>query len=113
MEWYSDGTRGTNGNLIQGLQKGQKVTINGLIWDDPVTPTFNVTRIDSASSVNVISSGNPVPTPEILQTNVINTGGNGLVSKEEWESVLLRYNNVLVTNENADFPSNFGETVRK
>ena len=103
------GTRGTNGNLIQGLQKGQKVTINGLIWDDPVTPTFNVTRIDSASSVNVISSGNPVPTPEILQTNVIGTGGNGLVSKEEWESVLLRYNNVLVTNENADFPSNFGE----
>jgi hypothetical protein len=103
------GTRGTNGNLIQGLQKGQKVTINGLIWDDPVTPTFNVTRIDSASSVNIISSGNPVPTPEVLQTDVIGTGGNGLVSKEEWESVLLRYNNVTVTNENADFPSNFGE----
>jgi hypothetical protein len=103
------GTRGTNGNLIQGLQKGQKVTINGLIWDEPVTPTFNVTRIDSASSVNVISSGNPVPAPEVLQTDVIGTGGNGLVSKEEWESVLLRYNNVTVTNENADFPSNFGE----
>ncbi len=61
------------------------------------------------TSVNVISSGNPVPTPEVLQTNVIGTGGNGVVSKEKWESVLIRYNNVTVTNENADFPSNFGE----
>jgi hypothetical protein len=58
--------------------------------------------------VNVISLV-PSPTPEVLQTNVIGTGGNGAASKEEWESVLLIYNNVTVTNENADFPSNFGE----
>lgn len=103
------GTRGSNGNQIRAFQKGDLVTVNGLIWDDPVTPTFNVTRIDSATSVTIISSGNPVPAPEVLETNTIGTGGNGIVEKEEWESVLIRYEDVLVTNENADFPSNFGE----
>lgn len=103
------GTRGTNGSQIRGLQKGQKVTVTGLVWDESITPTFNVTRIDSTTSVSVISSGNPVPAPEILQTSVIGTGGLGQVQKEAWESVLIRYNNVEVTNENADFPDNFGE----
>jgi hypothetical protein len=103
------GTRGSNGSQIRGLQKGQKVTVTGLVWDEPVTPTFNVTRIDSTTSVSIISSGNPVPTPEVLSTNTIGTGGLGVVEKEKWESVLIRYNDVTVTNENADFPSNFGE----
>ncbi|MBK9099757.1 MAG: T9SS type A sorting domain-containing protein [bacterium] len=103
------GTRGTNGSTIRGFQKGQLVTVNGLVWDEAVTPTFNVTRIDSITSVQVISSGNPLPTPEVLQTTTIGTGGLGQIQKEQWESVLIRYNNVTVTNENADFPSNFGE----
>jgi len=103
------GTRGTNGATIRGFQKGQLVTVNGLVWDEPVTPTFNVTRIDSTTSVQIISSGNPLPTPEIIQTGTIGTSGNGVVAKEQWESVLMRYNDVTVTNENADFPSNFGE----
>jgi hypothetical protein len=103
------GSRGTNGSQIRGFQKGQLVTVNGLVWDEPVTPTFNVTRIDSITSVQVISSGNPLPTPEVLQTTTIGTGGLGQIQKEQWESVLIRYNNVTVTNENADFPSNFGE----
>jgi hypothetical protein len=103
------GTRGTNGSQIRGFQKGQLVTVNGLVWDEPITPTFNVTRIDSITSVTIISSGNPIPTPEVIQTGVIGTLGNGVVEKEKWESVLIRYNTVTVTNENADFPSNFGE----
>ncbi|MCE7858120.1 MAG: hypothetical protein DYG97_16620, partial [Ignavibacteria bacterium CHB3] len=103
------GTRGTNGSTIRGFQKGQLVTVNGLVWDESITPTFNVTRIDSITSVQIISSGNPLPTPEIVQTNTIGTGGFGEVQREQWESVLIRYNNVTVTNENADFPSNFGE----
>ena len=45
------GTRGTNGSQIRGFQKGQLVTVNGLVWDESVTPTFNVTRIDSITSV--------------------------------------------------------------
>lgn len=103
------GTRGTNGSTIRGFQKGQLVTVNGLVWDEAVTPTFNVTRIDSITSVQILSSGNPIPDPEVLQTSTIGTSGLGQVQKEQWESVLIRYNNVTVTNENADFPSNFGE----
>ena len=105
------GTRGSNGNQVRGLQKGQNVTINGLVWDIPTTPTFNVTRIDSVSSIIVNSSGNPVPVPEILQTDTIGILGLGDLAKEPWESVLIRYENVEVTNENADFPSNFGEML--
>jgi len=103
------GTRGTNGSQIRGLQKGQKVTVTGLVWDESITPTFNVTRIDSTTGVSVISSGNPIPAPEVLQTITIGKLGLGEVQKEAWESVLIRYENLEVTNENADFPSNFGE----
>ena len=103
------GTRGTNGSTIRGFQKGQLVSVDGLVWDESITPTFNVTRIDSITNVQILSSGEPLPTPEVLETVTIGTGGFGQVQKEQWESVLIRYNNVTVTNENADFPSNFGE----
>ncbi|MCH8034307.1 MAG: T9SS type A sorting domain-containing protein [Bacteroidetes bacterium] len=106
------GTRGLLGDDLSALQKGDNVTINGYIWDDAVTPTFNVTRIDSVTSIVINSTGNTLPDYKDLETNVIGLGGLGEVEKEQWESVLIRYNKLLVTDENADGPpSNFGEML--
>ncbi|MCH7965624.1 MAG: T9SS type A sorting domain-containing protein [Bacteroidetes bacterium] len=107
------GTRGLLGDDLSALQKGDNVTINGYIWDDAVTPTFNVTRIDSVTSIVINSTGNTLPDYKDLETNVIGLGGLGEVEKEQWESVLIRYNTILVTDENADGDPlpNFGEML--
>jgi hypothetical protein len=58
----------------------------------------------------VNSPGNPVPAFQDVGTGTIGELGVGDVEKEQWESVLIRYNSVEVTNENADGPTNnFGE----
>ena len=107
------GTRGLLGDDLSALQKGDNVTINGYIWDDAVTPTCNVTRIDSVTSIVINSKGNALPGYMDLETNVIGLGGLGEVEKEQWESVLIRYNKLLVTDENADGDPlpNFGEML--
>ncbi len=106
------GTRGLLGDDVSALQKGDNVTITGYVWDDDISPTFNVTRIDSVTNLVINSSGNPLPGYMDLETNAIGLGDLGMVEKEQWESVLIRYNNLLVTNENADGPgSNFGEML--
>ncbi|MGB5849882.1 MAG: T9SS type A sorting domain-containing protein [Ignavibacteriaceae bacterium] len=104
------GTRGLLGDDVSALQKGDNVTLTGYIWDDSATPTFNVTRIDSITQLVINSTGNTVPAFKDLVTGDIGEGGNGEVEKEQWESVLVRYNTITVTDENADGPpSNFGE----
>jgi hypothetical protein len=104
------GTRGLLGDDVSALQKGDNVTLTGYIWDDSATPTFNVTRIDSITQIVVNSTGNAIPAFKDIVTGDIGEGGNGDVEKEQWESVLVRYNTITVTDENADGPpSNFGE----
>ncbi len=106
------GTRPPLGNDVSALLKGDNVTITGFVWDDSITPTFNVTRIDSINNIIINSSGNPIPGFADLATNDIGLGGFGTADKEKWESVLIRYNNLIVTNENADGPANnFGEML--
>ncbi len=106
------GTRGTSSDSVVAFQKGDNVTFNGYIWDDDGTPTFNVTRIDSVRNIVINSTGNALPDYMDLETSVIGLGGLGEVEKEQWESVLIRYNKLLVTDENADGPpSNFGEML--
>ncbi|NNJ52983.1 MAG: T9SS type A sorting domain-containing protein, partial [Ignavibacteriaceae bacterium] len=92
--------------------KGDDVSITGYIWDGPISPTFNVTRIDSVSGLTINSQNNPLPDFKVLSTGDIGLAGNGDPTKEQWESVLIKYLNVTVTDENADGPpSNFGEML--
>jgi hypothetical protein len=87
------------------LSRGQSVTITGVINEN-----FNVTQIDSIETITVNSSNNPLPTPVEVQTGTIGTKASGVIEAEQWESVLIAYKNVTVTDENADGPpSNFGE----
>ncbi|MBE0539349.1 MAG: T9SS type A sorting domain-containing protein [Ignavibacterium sp.] len=98
------GTSGAMGTQVLNLVRGDKVTVNGVIRE-----SFDVTRIDSLTSITPISSGNTLPDPEVLATSVIGTSGNNAIGKEQWESVLVQYNNVTITSLSADGTSNFGE----
>lgn len=96
------------------LQRGQNVTVSGLIRE-----SNSNTFIDSITSVIVNSSNNPLPDFVTVSTADIGTLANGTVSAEQYEGVLIRYLNVTVTDENADGNpgpngggnSNFGEIL--
>ena len=98
------GTAGTMGTQVLDLQRGDKVTVSGVIRED-----FDVTKIDTLTSISVVSTGNTLPEAEVLTTGTIGTSGNNVIGKEEWESVLVQYNNVTITSLSADGTSNFGE----
>jgi hypothetical protein len=97
------GTLGTLGTNVLNLKTGDNVTVEGVILE-----SFNVTKIDSVSLLNVTSSNNPLPNAQLLTTGAIGTG-DGVVDKEKWESVLIKYSNVLVDSANADGTGLFGE----
>jgi hypothetical protein len=106
------GTRGSLSNQVSALAKGDNVTLTGYVWDGSVSPTFNVTRIDSITSLTINSQSNPLPDFEILNTGDIGLEGNGDPLKEQWESVLIKYLDITVTAENADpLPNNYGEML--
>jgi hypothetical protein len=98
------GTAGTMGTQVLNLHRGELVTVTGVIRED-----FDATKIDTLSSILVLSPGNALPDAEVLTTATIGTSGNNAIGKEEWESVLVQYNNVAITALSADGTSNYGE----
>jgi len=105
------GTRGPLSGDVVSLLKGDNVTLTGYVWDIPGSPVFNVTRLDSISNI-IINPGGAFPGFADLLTGDMGVGGNGDPAKEQWESVLVRYNTITVTDENADGPpNNFGEML--
>ena len=106
------GTNGVLGNDVLTLNKGDNVTITGLISEPTANSNYQVTRIDSVTQIVVNTTGNSLPDFADVETGTIGFDENGAVEKEQWESVLIRYNNLLVTDENADGPpNNFGEML--
>lgn len=97
------GTLGTLGTNVLNLKKGDNVTVQGVILE-----SFNVTKIDSVSFLNVTSSNNPLPNAQTLTTGAMGIG-DGVVDKEKWESVFIKYSNILIDSTQADGASLFGE----
>ena len=64
---------------------GDRVRLTGA-----VSEYYNLTQLSTLTEYLVLSSGNPIPGPD-----VVTTGG---ASQEQWESVLVRVENVTVTN---------------
>ncbi|HEY5536149.1 MAG TPA: T9SS type A sorting domain-containing protein [Ignavibacteria bacterium] len=72
------------------LRRGQQVRIRGT-----VTYNFGMNTIltSSPSDVQILSTGNPLPTPENLTASVLaNSKAGGDLSIKKWESVLVRLN---------------------
>ena len=82
-------------------QRGDEIRVIGEVSDP-----FGLTQI-SFGSVELIQSAS-IPAPEQL-TTIEFAPGSAVVS-EQWESVLIEFTDVTVTNENPDAPGNdFGE----
>ncbi|MGA9295525.1 MAG: T9SS type A sorting domain-containing protein [Ignavibacteriaceae bacterium] len=105
------GTHGNMGADVLKFKRGDNVTLNGRIMEN-----YNVTSIDSLKSITINSNDNNLPDPVDLKTGDIADSTGAKIPVEQWESVLVDYKNVTVTNENADGDPgpnsyNFGESL--
>lgn len=108
-----DGSGPWSGILLNGIQtltlkRGDNITVSGVVNEG-----FDVTRIDSITQLVVNSSNNPSPVPVSVSTRTISNLLTGSPAAEQYESVLMKYENVTVVKENADgnpgVTNNFGE----
>ncbi len=88
------------------LNRGDNVTVSGKVVED-----FSVTCLDSVTAIVVNSTGNTVPEPIALATGTIGAKASGVVDAEQYESVLIKYTNPIITKPNADPSGNFGEML--
>lgn len=103
--YIQNGTGPWSGIKISGTEtllrnRGDDVTVTGLVRED-----FSMTEIsgiNSASNITINATGQPVPPAQLLSTSVIDLLAGGTVQAEQWEGVLIKYENVTVTDENAD-----------
>jgi hypothetical protein len=101
--WYMQtGSEPWNGLWIVGpestmalLHNGDSITVNGFVDEQ-----FDVTRVENiAFPVSIHTGGNPEPAIPVRTTGTFGpTIGNGNPAAEQWESMLLRFNNVVVTD---------------
>lgn len=97
------------GSYVDTLSKGDLVEVTGVVNEN-----YSVTAMGTVSNgveINVISEGNEVPAPEVLNTGDFAGQSNGYVDAEKWEGVLVRFENLTVAAANADGASNFGEML--
>jgi len=97
--FIQDGTGPWNGLFLYEpdafLNVGDLIEVEG-----EVSEYYGLTQI-AFGTATVINSGNSLPEPEVLPS--------GDVSQEQWESVLVRVEYATVTDENPDYPDNYGE----
>ncbi len=82
------------GTPTDGIVKGQRVRVKGIVTYSYGVNTIAVANI---SDVNIISSGNPLPNPQILNASILannKLGGDTTIKK--WESVLVKINTPIV-----------------
>ncbi len=97
---------GSLGTELLNLKRGDLVTLTGTVQE-----SFGVTVINNITAYNVVSSNNPLPDAQVITTGEMGLLGDGEVEKEKWESVLVEFDDVTITNINADGGSNFGEIL--
>ena len=88
--WFDD----TSSTLLS-LRNGDSVTVTGA-----VTERFDVTQIANFTATPVVHASNiPTPAPVDVTTGMFGpTVGNGTPAAEQWEGMLVRFNNVVVSD---------------
>ncbi|MGM0555401.1 MAG: amidohydrolase family protein [Myxococcota bacterium] len=90
------------GDVTPVPERGDRIDVSGTVAD-----FFGLAQLDSLTSITINSSQNPLPDPVLVTPSEIATGGS---RGEELESVLVRVEDVEVTDENPD-SQDFGEFV--
>lgn len=106
--WYiQNGSTPWNGLWVTGsdstlykLKAGDSVQVKGVVSEnlDGLTgQTATVTRLNNATAVR-FASGKTLPHAIVLQSGDVGSAGNGSVKAEPYEGMVVRFNNVTVTD---------------
>ncbi|MFH0991504.1 MAG: T9SS type A sorting domain-containing protein [bacterium] len=80
--------------LLRGFKKGDSISVTGTVLE-----TNDVTNIGGVTAAVILGSSKTVPSPVVVQTGNFSVGiGNGNPVAEKWEGMLVRFNNVTVTD---------------
>ena len=90
-------------DAVNNVVLGDSIEVTGTVQE-----SYEMTRLTDISTVTVITPGNPVPSPVVVNTGDIMTGA---ATAEQWESILVQVDGVTVTDPFPDSPSNYGEFV--
>jgi hypothetical protein len=88
---------------INTLQRGDKITITAA----KVVENFSLTRLDSIT-YTLVNTSNPLYNP-VMDLTFDSVATSQYNYTEPYESMLLKYNNMIVSNLNPDDPNNYGE----
>jgi len=94
--WLTTSDSATQAQMA-AVRNGDSITVTGTVQEQ-----FEVTRLGNLTAVVKHSSGNPEPAPVVLPTGNFNVG-NGIPSAEAYEGMLVRFNNVAVTDTNPTY----------
>ena len=80
--------------LLRGFRKGDSISVTGTVLE-----TNDVTNLGAVTSATKIASGKPLLLPVVRQTGNFALGiSNGNPIAEQWEGMLVRFNNVTVSD---------------
>ena len=88
-------------NNSHQFAKGDLIEVTGTVQE-----SFGMTRLTNVTAASVVTPGVGVPPAAPVKTGDIATGGK---DAEAYESVLVKVQNLTVTNPFPDSPRNFGE----
>lgn len=81
-------------SVLKGIRRGDSVSVTGTVLE-----TNDVTVLGSVSAVSKLGSGKTLPSPVVRQTGSFSLGiSNGNPTAEQWEGMVVRFNNVTVTD---------------
>ncbi len=89
------------GPLTYSLRRGDSVSVAGTVNEYSIGTGGPMTEFN-VSSVNVIQSGCPTYDPVKVSTGTVGGKANGDPSAEQWESVLVEFDSVHITNVDPD-----------
>lgn len=87
------------GSSHPSVQEGDQVLLHGLVAEYQGVTELDLTGAGGVQIV--VSSGNPLPAPEILATGAYTP--TGPATAEAYESVLIEFQGAVVTNDNLGF----------
>ncbi len=84
------------GSASHVLKRGDSVEVIGIVRE-----RNNVTEI-VVDSVRIIARNKPIYSPVVVKTGEVGNKPNGTESSEKWESMLIEFRNVLITDIDPD-----------
>ncbi len=82
---------------MAAIRNGDSINVTGTVQEQ-----FDVTRLGNITAVTKVSGGNPEPAPVDRTTGTLNVS-NGSASAEPYESMLVRFTNVTVSDVNPTY----------